>query len=164
MEAAQARLSSLNPHVTITTVVKPPNVESIAPFLSGSDRPLSAVVYTNSNPFSPSSLTQSSLQQLNADCRSAKVKFHASSSQGLDGWIFQDLGEDHQFLVERKSTHRDEKNAAVEKTWTELQEQSFVPLAAALKHDWKARNANAVKRSLKGSENMWGTWGESFSG
>lgn len=144
-------------------MVKPPTVESIAPFLTGSDRPLSAVVYTNSNPFSPSNLSQTSLQQLNADCRSAKVKFHASSSQGLDGWIFQDLGDDHQFLVERKSTHRDEKNAAVEKTWTELQEQSFVPLGAALKHDWKARNANAVKRSLKGSENMWGTWGE-FTG
>lgn len=160
MEAAHARLSALNPHVTITTVVQPPTLESISPFIEDAASPLSALVYTNSNPFAPSALPLSHIEELNTLCRGRGTKFHLGQAQGLDGLLFQDLGNAHQFLVERKQTTRDGKNATVEKTWTQLEQQNFVPLATSLQHEWKAGSSGAVKRKLRNSENLWGTWGE----
>lgn len=94
------------------------------------------------------------------------VRFHLAQAQGLDGFIFQDLGPAHQFIVEKRRTARDEKNAMVETTWKELQQQDFVTLEQALTPDkakclWKGKSSAARKRALKGSEALWATIGQS---
>ncbi|CAO1628959.1 unnamed protein product [Jaminaea pallidilutea] len=174
VEAALPRLSSLNPHVTITPIAKPPNLASINSYLKANPSRLSSLAYTNSNPFDSSSLkTLMDLVSLNQLCRehssssssseqpTKKFNFHLAAAQGLDGFIFQDLGQTHQFLVEKRKTSRDSKNATVESTWTEMQKQSFATLGEAMAEDsgkasrWKGRSATATKRNLRGSEGIW---------
>lgn len=173
VEAALPRLSSLNLHVTITPIAQPPNLASISSYLRANPSRLSSLAYTNSNPFDPSSLkTLMELVSLNQLCRdhsssssseqpTKKLNFHLAAAQGLDGFIFQDLGQTHQFLVEKRKTSRDSKNATVENTWTEMQKQSFATLGEAMAEDsgkasrWKGRSATATKRNLRGSEGIW---------
>lgn len=174
VEAALPRLSSLNPHVTITPIVQPPNLASISSYLKANPSRLSSLAYTNSNPFDTSSLkTLTELVSLNQLCRdqsfssssseqpNKKLNFHLAAAQGLDGFIFQDLGQTHQFLVEKRKTSRDSKNATVENTWTEMQKQSFATLGEAMAEEsgkasrWTGRSATATKRNLRGSEGFW---------
>ncbi|CAO1625424.1 unnamed protein product [Parajaminaea phylloscopi] len=175
IEAALPRLSSLNPHVKITPILEPPSLQSLVQTLDSTtdSTPIAALIYTNSNPFSPTSINTSiGLAQLNEECRLRRVKFHLAQAQGLDGFIFQDLGTDHQFLVEKKKTTRDEKNATVETTWTELQQQDFVTFGEAVSptagvQPWKGKSVAATRRALKGSELFWATlavWDLAYSG
>lgn len=172
VEAGHPRLSSLNPHVTITSIVKPPSLDTVRSLVAerhSSTSPITSIIYTSSNPFAPHSLPQTHLEELNKLCRhpspdnsSPSIHFHLASSQGFDGYIFQDLGPSHQFLVNKKNTTRDSNNAVVEKIWSQLWEMSFVTFGEMMADRTWSQGKNLVKgkRAMRDSENLWGTWGE----
>ncbi|CAO1622211.1 unnamed protein product [Sympodiomycopsis kandeliae] len=162
VEAAYDRLASLNPHVKITPIAQAPDLSNILSELNKDSQggsPLSSLVYTNSNPFAPSSLPVSDLELLSSSCRSLGIRFHLSSSQGLNGYIFQDLGEKHSFLVEKVITQRDSKNNLVEKKWNELSTSSFVTLSDSIQDiskSWqKSKSKSTNRRKLRNSQSLW---------
>ena len=84
------------------------------------------------------------------------VKFYASQSQGLGGWIFSDLGGPHSYVVERATfAESGPSKGQMQKKKVKFT-QDFVPLREALEMEWKGVKPRAIKR-LKLSPGFFGT-------
>lgn len=85
-------------------------------------------------------------------CRTLDIIFYATGALGLHGWAFSDLGDNHEFVLERVISEDGDKiadakeigessanEAATTSTFKRLEKrsQAFVPLRKALNVTWK---------------------------
>lgn len=113
---------------------------------------------------------------LNDVCRKEGVPFYAMGSQGLGGWAFNDLGDAHEYVVERPDVNLAIPKTAVESAARhtaengalastngfssathattapsgkrlEKRKQAFVPLRTAAAHSWTGLSRAQLRRS-----------------
>lgn len=120
--------------------------------------------------------------KLNDHCRSLSIPFYCAGTLGLNGWIFSDLGDIHEYVIERpdlnppapSSTNHipadcngDEATKPAESSATtstlkklERRQQKFVPLSKALSTTWKgfSRSQQRRNRLSPGLFGVWAIW------
>ncbi|KDN51318.1 hypothetical protein K437DRAFT_254905 [Tilletiaria anomala UBC 951] len=145
VDAAAARIQNLNPLVKINTL-------SDASVLKNKEKlramALDVIVATSGN--------KEELVALNKICRELSLKFYVSQAQGLGGWLFSDLGDSAEYVVERSANTGGQAAAGPPVKKKFKYSQRFVPLNEALAKEWKGMNERKLKR-LKLSAGFFGT-------
>lgn len=124
--------------------------------------------------------------KLNDHCRSLSIPFYCAGTLGLNGWIFSDLGNIHEYVIERSdlnppapppstnaipadstlvaTSNGDSIKAAMSSTSSsitakklEKRQQTFVPLRKALSTTWKGLSRQQQRRNRL-SPGLFGVW------
>ncbi|KAH8825043.1 hypothetical protein DL96DRAFT_157099 [Flagelloscypha sp. PMI_526] len=139
VEAAKARIESLNPLVAVESLSELPSLDNdtLVPLLERAD----LVCMTDWN--------RDDLIRVNQTCRRLSKPFYAGGTFGLFGYIFCDLL-DHDFVTTEKNVPQP-RNVKVT--------VSYPPLATVLQNKWSSFNKRETKRlKLELLFSIWGIW------
>lgn len=176
---AAARIQALNPLVKVS-ILSSQEALSVMDPSSSKLASLGANVVVAGVPSGPQGLSRlwqrDSLIKLNDVCRSLSIPFYCAGTLGLNGWIFSDLGEVHEYVIEKPdftapvppSTNPaagDESDAAKDDGAAqannakklEKRQQEFVSLGTALETTWKGLS-RAQQRRNRLSAGLFGVW------
>ncbi|UZJ57307.1 hypothetical protein CBS101457_006627 [Exobasidium rhododendri] len=183
---AAARIQALNPLVRIN-VLSPADLTDILDPASSKLSSLGVHAVVTGIPSGPQGLSKawgkSVLMSLDERCRALSIPFYCAGTLGLNGWIFSDLGDFHEYVIERpiasgppaasKSTaaaengngngngaNSEETPSLAVSTPTvilEKRRQAFVPLRTALDTSWKGLT-RAQQRRNRLSPGLFAAW------
>lgn len=118
--------------------------------------------------------SKESLVAISAHCRALEIPFYTAGTTGFNGWIFADLGAQHDYVKEldnpvavKAETNGDRSaSAEADKPATgpvtkryEKRTQDFVELGTAVGMTWKGAT-RAETRKARLSPGLFGVWGE----
>ncbi|PWN33750.1 uncharacterized protein FA14DRAFT_147729 [Meira miltonrushii] len=155
---AAARIQALNPLVKIE-VLPSSSLKDLLDPSSSSLADLKPSVMVIGIPSGPQSLSaqwnKDSLITLNDRSRQLGIPFYISGSQGFNGFIFSDLGDSHQYVIEKPEVNAPLPASTVEgaalavpssSKRLEKVKQEFVPLRKALDKTWKGLPRAQLRR------------------
>lgn len=174
LNTAAKRIQALNPLVKID-VLPTTSIEHLfgsSDDLLASLKPDVLVLGLPSGPerHQASLWTLDSIASLNDKARTLNIKFYCTGMQGFDGWLFSDLGDAHDYVVEKpginaplpastvegaavsasappsKDDFSQASNGASSSKRLEKRRQRFVPLNVALSMSWKGLSRSQLRR------------------
>ena len=174
---AAARMQVLNPLVSIK-VLPTSSFDSVLDPSSSVLKDLHVDTVVVNIPSGPASVSprwsKESLVAISAHCRALEIPFYTAGTTGFNGWIFADLGAQHDYVKEldnpvavKAETNGDRSASAeadkpatrpVRKRYEE-RTQDFVELGTAVGMTWKGAT-RAETRKARLSPGLFGVWGE----